>query len=68
MYWEFSVLARKLGIVAVAVGLANTNAYQLAMLLLVLFIAFVAQVPPLLPASPSRQSVFILLRISGMTG
>jgi hypothetical protein len=68
MYWEFSVLARKLGIVAVAVGLANTNAYQLAMLLLVLFIAFVAQVLPLPPASLSRQSVFILLRISGMTG
>jgi hypothetical protein len=38
------VLARKLGIVAVAVGLANTNAYQLAMMLLVLFAAFVVQV------------------------
>ena len=44
MYWEFAVLARKLGIVAVAVGLANTNAYQLAMMLLVLFVAFVVQV------------------------
>lgn len=44
MYWEFVILARKLGIVAVAVGLSNTTAYQLAMMLLVLFIAFVLQV------------------------
>lgn len=44
MYWEFVILARKLGIVAVAVGLSNTTSYQLAMMLLVLFIAFVLQV------------------------
>lgn len=44
MYWEFAILARKLGIVAVAVGLQNTASYQLAMMLLILFAAFAAQV------------------------
>ena len=44
MYWEFAILARKLGLVSVAVGLSNSASYQLAMMLLVLFIAFVAQV------------------------
>jgi hypothetical protein len=44
MYWEFAILARKIGIVAVSVGLRNTASYQLAMMLLVLFAAFAAQV------------------------
>jgi hypothetical protein len=44
MYWEFVILARKLGIVAVSVGLRNSASYQLAMMLLVLFAAFSLQV------------------------
>jgi hypothetical protein len=43
-YWEFVILARKLAIVAVSVGLRNTSSYQLAMMLLVLFAAFAVHV------------------------
>jgi hypothetical protein len=39
-YWEFVILARKLAIVSVSVGLRNSSSYQLAMMLLVLFAAF----------------------------
>jgi hypothetical protein len=47
MYWEFVILARKLGIVSIAVGLRGSASYQLAMMLLVLFGAFAAQVSAL---------------------
>ena len=46
MYWEFAILARKLAIVSIAVGLRGSASYQLAMMLLVLFAAFAAQVCP----------------------
>jgi len=45
MYWEFAILARKLGIVAVAVGLSNSRLLTSSpCMLLVLSIAFAAQV------------------------